>query len=79
MMRWVLLATLGLALMGCSAMSQVDEHVARQKTMNMLKTGYRACLATGETDDVCRGDLLTYRSCLDSGGSDMQCRAKLPK
>ena len=37
-MRWVLLATLGLALAGCSAMSQVDEHVARQKTMNMLKT-----------------------------------------
>jgi hypothetical protein len=45
----------------------------------MLRTGYRACLATGETDDVCRRDLLTYRSCLDSGGSDVQCRAKLPK
>ena len=78
-MRWMLLATLALTLMGCSAMSQVDEHVGRQKTMNMLRTGYRACLATGETDDVCRGDLLTYRSCLDSGGSDAQCRAKLPE
>ena len=78
-MRCMLLATLGLTLMGCSAMSQVDEHVGRQKTMNMLRTGYCACLATGETDDVCRGDLLTYRSCLDSGGSDAQCRAKLPE
>ena len=51
------------------------EQAARKRTIDMLMTAYRACLAKNESDDVCRRDLAAYRSCLDAGGSDARCRA----
>ena len=53
------------------------EQAARKRTIDMLRTAYRACLATNEPDEVCRRDLAAYRSCLDAGGSDARCRAVL--
>ena len=53
------------------------EQAARKRTIDMLRTAYRACLAKNESDDVCRRDLAAYRSCLDTGSSDALCRAAL--
>ena len=53
------------------------ERAARKRTIDMLMTAYRTCLAKNESDEVCRRDLVAYRSCLDTGGSDALCRAAL--
>lgn len=79
MLNLLLTGSIGLASTGCTALSGPVqyEQAARQRTVDMLTTVYRLCLAKGETEDICQRDLLAYRSCLDAGGNDAQCRIEL--
>ena len=92
MLKILFCALIGLVAMGCTTDAQsrflgnptlaemeakVAERNGRRTTMEMLQASYRTCLTTGETNDVCRRDLLAYRACLDSEQTDAQCRAEL--
>ena len=50
------------------------EHAAQRRTTDRLLAACRECLAAGEAEAVCWGDLSAYRTCLDAGGSDAECR-----
>ena len=50
------------------------EHAARRRTTDRLLAASRKCLAAGEAEALCWGNLSAYRTCLDAGGSDAECR-----
>ena len=50
------------------------EHAAQRRTTDRLLAACRECLAAGEAEALCWGNLTAYRACLDAGGRDAECR-----
>ena len=50
------------------------EHAAQRRTTDRLLAACRECLAAGEAEALCWGNLSAYRACLDAGGRDAECR-----
>ena len=54
------------------------EYAAQRRTTDRLLAACRECLAAGEAEALCWGNLSAYRACLDAGGSDAACRGEAP-